>query len=164
MKTVTSKTVNHKEAMLSCLTVDLISKNVGEILQEIWDSPKENDADRIHISLTIGDFKKLNGFYASKKLMKEMCDVFIARFTRFYVMRYGSTSAEDVMEVFRDTEEREFEAIEIISKKFTEKYGPVTEERIKELDGIGEALQHHSLEGLKELLRTGKTDFSPKGN
>lgn len=147
--------MNHKEALLSLLTAEEIAKHTTSILTEIWESGSERDNEAMGPYLTLGDFKKLDGFYASKNIMKEMVAIFVGRVARFYSIKYPTTSTQTVMEVFEEAEEAEWKAIELMKEFFTVKYGPVSEERIKELDKVGASWQALHSQMLSELV-TGK--------
>ena len=51
------------------------------------------------LHVTVGEFKKLTGFYASRKVVKYLIDAYVGRFTRFYCTAHP-LAIQDVADVF----------------------------------------------------------------
>ena len=98
--------------------------------------------------LNTGQLKALTGFYGSRPVVKHMMDAYIGRFGRMYAIMHPH-SIEVVHEAFLKVETTQVPAIERVISHFTRKYGPVSEERVKELDALADVW---SLQDSQELL------------
>ena len=124
----------HVEKMLSYLTEKQLFEQTRDIIEETL-SDKWPDNTPFTIFLTAGQFRNLNGFYGSKLILKELSSAYVGRLTRFYVMEHPS-AMNHIFEVMERVNSPEDKAVERLQKYFTQKFGPVSEERIKELDEI----------------------------
>ena len=145
-----------KAKALKELSAEVIAKVTGEVINDILTASESRNGEPLGPHTTIGDFKKLTGFQASNNILTEMTSAFIGRFLRFFCMKYGMIPPKDIMDILMQVVPEEEKAIEILKKQFTDKFGPVSEERIKELEEIGKVTLMKNQETLMEMLHPGE--------
>lgn len=136
------------------LTVEHLTKANRDILNSVSKWP--DDTPFIPPHLTVGEFKQLHGFYGSRDMMKYLVSIYVSRFARAYAIHNGLDLSAVALQLM-DTEEAEYEAADILSKEYTEQLGPVSEERVKELDVIVQSwclLDNQGLEDIASGKRT----------
>jgi hypothetical protein len=137
--------------------------------QQLFDQTKEiieegltssaPDSEKFTYHITIGEFKKMKGFYGSKLVLRQLIATCVGRLISCYAQYNPSTLPKiisKIIEIFKLTDKAEEKAAEWLHIHFTKKYGPVSDERVKELDDIVMAWETQSLELIKKITDGGE--------
>lgn len=149
----------HVRKLVYALSEEHLFNQNKDIIEESL-SDKWPDSTKFTIYLTVGQFKKLTGFYGSLSLLKELSSVYIGRFLRGYSLGVHPLDPEHLIEIMKLVDVNEDRAVVRVQKYFTEKFGPVSEERIKELDEIAQSWALQSVIKLEEIANGGNFEES----
>ena len=146
----------HHRRMLDLVSENILFTQVKEMLEDVL-SGNFSDETIFTMYLTAGQFRALHGFYASEIIMEELVSPYIGRLLRFYVLQ-NPAAMRYVMQVMKDSDKAQSKAAIRLSVYFTQKYGPVSQERTKELDEIGNSWRLQSNLELDRIQQGGSFD------
>jgi len=134
------------------LTAKEIFEMTRDCINDALNLPPAGDKEIMTLRLSIGEFKKLHGFYGSFLVMKHLTGAYIGRLMRLYAMREPSI-LEFVQDIFIATEEPENEACKKLMEYYTEKFGPVSAGRVQELDELATVWNVQDAVALENLVQ-----------
>jgi len=117
------------------LTAEKIFALTRDCINDALNWPSAGDSEIMTMRLSVGEMKKLHGFYGSFFIMKHLTGAGIGRLVRHYfeLTQRDITSVPDIL---LETEESENEACKMLMKHYEDKFGPVSAERVEELNAL----------------------------
>jgi hypothetical protein len=134
------------------LTRDSILTQVKGVIQDSFNAKGKLLDSQFHANLTIRQFQQIKDFYGSKEFLLEITNIYLGRLARMATLQ-GGVPADIALSAITssEVEQTQHEVVEILYDYYVKRWGPVPEERIKELDKMVTGWQEEAAETLKAL-------------
>jgi hypothetical protein len=155
-KHASDQTKNVGERMKSnleqALTRDSILTATKGVIEDSLAAKGKLLDEPFHIHCTIREFQNMKDFYGSKAFLLEITNTYLGRLARMATMS-GGVPADQALATITSSkvEAIQYEVAEILHDFYVKKWGPVSDERVKELDKMIHEWQQDDVETLEAL-------------
>lgn len=130
----------HTKRVLSVLTAKFLAAEIKEIVKVVETFPNPNEV--AVGDLTIAEFRNIQlTFHGSRRMMKEFCELYVGRFLRGYMIRFGVSNPVDQAELLASTEANEWAAADLLVEHYKKERGEVSPEDVANIDTIVDGIQ-----------------------